>query len=891
MTLLARLWSRLRGDEDEETSVIENEPYVKFDLSEDFYIRVRCKLCGSVTEINDDAIYGECPDTCKGTEADLWVTCGSRWALTHEKEFREMFETTDDVKVPTEARKWLVGQEKPMARELMEVARWVHKKKNQQESLRNAKIAKVKDIEKAIGTKVYDNGMIKLNKQTYRVHFINEGKAILEPGNFMRENPGPYVLRISEPGTGKTLASKILGEEAEKLYNENGIELTDVLTIENTADKQRPLVRLVPCHAVQGKGCLAHRIVKQAERGAIAEQKQKQGLIMMVLMIVIGFGAALTFTGLLILFVYVMAVGFVSAWVDNLGAYIGFIALGAPMLFLPLLILVIGSSFIFNLNRADLLNTPYPIVQHDDRPKYVQNATVSDSSTMMGSIEWNAYGNTPGLTGPLHKRVVSGIVHRGNDLFIDIDELKNMTRQTAVELLSVMEDGQSQIRTRGSHGWESGTAIAAISTQDPVPADFMLICNGNMEMLSDPNSVLLMVKAFFDRFNYGDMIYYETHIKANWENDLKIVQVITDESSRFMAFPMEAGGVWRIIEYMRSRAANNKHLRIMFRYVIKVVLKAFEIALMRKDTRTRTADVERAIAEFCDSIHSQAMKEQTMLRGPFQIRQGKGVAFGMVNGLAVVGTPGDDGRSAGIANPVTALVFPIEHPTEAREENFVLTGVNTEQGSWVQDSKQHVRAAIMKMYGKDLMKHYTTFISFAQSKDVDGPSAGTTMTIAVMSALGDPRLPEPHDGECPKDANDKSLHIDAKGRTQHRAPVPMRLDVAMTGTVELIPTPGESKNVRVGAIGGVPDKVQGAADIGCKYVVIPQENWEHTLTNEKYPCTIFGADSILAYYDLLRADKHVIEDLLALRKPATDEDVHVWAQEKVKRKGGDDTET
>lgn len=867
MRLLARLLKRVRRKEEESASPLRHEPYVKFDLSAEFYLRYRCKVCDLHADAEDDDPYTECE--CGST--DLWVTHGRRWALVHEKEFWDLLETTDDIRVPTRSRDWLVGQEKPMKRELMEISRWVYKKKKQQDVLRNAPVVKIADLEATLGRRPHDNSMVELDKKTYRVHFLDDKLAILERGNFMKENPGPYVLRISEPGLGKTLASKILNEEAGDMYKENGIELTDVLTIENPADGQRPLVRQVPCHAVQGGGCLAHRIVKQAERGAIAEQKQKQQLIFTFLLLLIGFGGALVVTGLYIMALYVMVVGIASAWLDYLGAYLPYFGAGVPFLVFPLFILFIGNSFLMNTDRKDLLNTPYPIVQHDDKPKYLHDATVADSATLLGSIQWNAYGNTPGLTGPLHKRVIAGVVHRANDCIVNVDEIRNMQQHTAVEMLTVMEDGETPIRTRGGSGGGNTEAsgILAISTANPVPADFMMICNGNMDMLSNPNSVLLQVKAFFDRFNYGDAVYYETHIDNTYANHLKIAQVVTDEISRFMLYPMEKGGIQRIIEYMRSQSDNNERLKMMFRSVIKVVLKSFEIALLGKDTLIRTEHVEEAIKNYCDTIPEQAQKELLVNRKPFKYIRSEGSEYGSINGLAVI-----DG-SAGGAFPVVAQAFPIPSPRGPSEHNFVVTGTVKNEDSWVADSKQHVRGAILKMYGVDIMEHYKTFIAFAEQKDVEGPSAGCAMTLAVMSLLGDPRLPAPHDGVCPKDEHKQG----------HRKPVPLRQDVAVTGTVELIPTPNEPLNVRVGSIGGVSYKVQGAADAGCKYVVIPQQNFEHTLTQQKYPCVIFGADSVLGYFDLLRADQDSIGALLAMRKPSTKEDIEMWSAERSRKKG------
>jgi len=597
-----------------------------------------------------------------------------------------------------------------------------------------------------------------------------------------------------------------------------------------------------------------------------------------LLMIVLLFGAAIMFTGLFIMGLVVMQVGIVAAWFQYMSAYIGLIAFGASMLFLPMFIFFLAGAF-FNRTggkQGDKLMTPYPIVQHDDRPKYLYDATVTDSATLMGSIQWNAYGNTPGLTNPLYKRVIAGLVHRAHDMIGDVDEIRNMSHMTAIEMLSVMEDGESLIRNRGGSNNSEASGILAISTADPVPADFMLICNGNMDMIHDPNSILNIIKAFFDRFNYGDAIYYESHIDATFENQLKIVQVVTDEISRFRLYPMKRDGIKHIIEYMRDRSDNNQRYKIMFRYVIKVVLKGFEVALMRGETVIQGDHVSEAITKYCDTVPEQEQKELLINSAPFKIVQSQGTEFGRINGLAVVG------GSAGKAFPVAAETFPVK---DHNYGDFVVTGEDKHEESWVQDSIKNVRTVIRKLYGIDIKKDHYTHVSFAQQKDVEGPSAGVAMTLTIMSRLGDPRLAAPHEGDCPVDESGKSKHLDAKGKPRHREPVPLRQDTAVTGTIEILPH-ADPMNVRVGAIGGVAYKVQGAADAGCKYVVIPQENFEHTLTSAKYPCVIFGADSILGFFDLLRADQHNIEALLEYKTTKSPEDLEKWSAEKARHKPG-----
>jgi len=62
------------------------------------------------------------------------------------------------------------------------------------------------------------------------------------------------------------------------------------------------------------------------------------------------------------------------------------------------------------------------------------------------------------------------------------------------------------------------------------------------------------------------------------------------------------------------------------------------------------------------------------------------------------------------------------------------------------------------------------------------------------------------------------------------------------------------------------------------------ENYDHTLTNEKYPCKILGADSILAYFDLIRGDVNVIETLLKGGASDSSEEISAWREKQSRRK-------
>ena len=787
-------------------------------------MRYQCLKCGTAsTHDTDDVQVTACP-TCGPTE--LWKTFGKLWVYAHTTDFWEMLETTNDVRVPSKFRDWIVGQELPIKKTRLEMRRWIEK---------------VKDIQKLL-------------------------KQGIDPSGMLKERPGPYVLFISEPGTGKSLLIKILAEEMEELYLREGIELSDVMCLENKMDRYRPIIREVPAG-------LGQRIIAQSERGALNEQREKQRVLFTILAVVMGFGGMMVGTALFIMGVFAMQVGIVATWFSYSGAFIGWLIPGMLLLVFPMMIFMFRSGSMLGVNQKDLLNVPHLLVDNGPGRKLVINMTVTNPETMFGDIKWNAFGDTPGMTPPLHTRVVAGDVHKAHFKLGFIDEIRNTSIPLAIEFLTVMEDGETVIKahptaTGGSHG----SSILSIATADPVPANFMLIAAGNMDVLYNPASILNQVPAFRDRFNYGDIIYLETHMDATPQNEVKIVQVVTDEIYRFGLRPMEKAGLRRIVEYMRSRADNNKKFKVMWRYVIKVAIKAYELALLEEHPTITLEHVNEAIDIYCKPVEAQAMDEYLENRKDFRIVPPVDKPeFGVVKALAVVGDP-KEGRSAGVMNPVAAHVYLLDDPKLAPGE-IILTGTTKDQESWVQDSIQHVRTAIKKLYGIDLAKQTYAAVSFAQSKGTEGPSAGVSMTLAIMSCLGDPRLPAVHPG------SDKCTEHKA-----HRKPVPIRQDVAVTGTIELLPDPLNPFNVRVGFIGGVADKIQGAHNAGCRYVIIPKENFEHTLTQEKYPVQVLGADTILGYFDLIRGDTNVIDALLKGKTPATDEEIRLWTEKQARSK-------
>jgi predicted ATP-dependent protease len=286
---------------------------------------------------------------------------------------------------------------------------------------------------------------------------------------------------------------------------------------------------------------------------------------------------------------------------------------------------------------------------------------------------------------------------------------------------------------------------------------------------------------------------------------------------------MEAAGVKEIITYMRSVASTKNKMRLTFRYIIRVLKKSAQLAWDDKSEVILRRHVKEAIEKHCIGPERQFMDRQMEKGKALKIVFTEGGRVGSVNGLYVTGS-GDD--LAGSVGPVDAWLKKVEDPDHAR---YAVTGVVKEAGSQVQDSIRDVQAAVFKLYGINLEAEYFVHMKFRQKagEDVEGPSAGITQFLALASLLGDPRLPE-----------DK------------RMPIKLRQDIAITGAMEITEASPDG-DIRVSAIGGTNQKIDGAKKTGIRYVIIPKENYDNNFNHNITGVKVIGAATVLEYLDLM----------------------------------------
>jgi ATP-dependent Lon protease len=118
----------------------------------------------------------------------------------------------------------------------------------------------------------------------------------------------------------------------------------------------------------------------------------------------------------------------------------------------------------------------------------------------------------------------------------------------------------------------------------------------------------------------------------------------------------------------------------------------------------------------------------------------------------------------------------------ARESGKGALRVNDTAGSMVKDSMFNAGSALRKTFDIDLY-NWDIHVNIIGGGQIDGPSAGLAITLAVFSAI---------------------------------TGLPLRQDVAVTGEVSLT---GDVK-----AIGGIYEKIYGAKQAGMKTILVPSEN-------------------------------------------------------------------
>jgi Lon-like ATP-dependent protease len=694
------------------------------------------------------------------------------------------FKTTERFPVDDNLINWVIGQEQALKECFLCLDEWVYK---------------LNWLEK---TKWYEN-------------WSSPDK--LKSSSKTAISPGPYLLLLGDPGTGKSLIGRALAEKLTQIYKENGLKLFDALCWRNTALPSQPKISIHG--AGEGKKIQQREQLKELKRKFVTK---------------IGIKALEVF--LLLIGLFLISLGFYfmyqtwQTWEANsmflgeplqdyynhnfLDYLIGKFVTLVPLTFIPGGSLIFFGVFIWWFSKLGGLGNLKGIggAQQTDVPKLVVDnssghapfvdATGHRSAQLFGSIAWDPY-QTGGLGTPEHQRVTAGDAHRASLGILYIDEIKNLDPDEAVTLLSVLEDGQLPITLRGR--WHGGdTAAMAVSTE-PVPAITFLVGAGNFDSIGQIHPALM------DRiYGYGKVVRMNNDMPNTVENRRKYVQFISQEVKRFNIVPFNREACEEIVEEGRRRSDKKDALTTKFRPLISIIKTAATLAMNEGCKVVEKRHVREAIERHCKTIQRQILEHEISERGKLLEITPKGIKLGQIYGLAVVRDPYSGEMTGNVLCVNAHMAKRSELPRNYSFKGYYkVTGVAKGQ-SFISDSIAKVRSVILQKYGIDISQDYLTHIDFAQSYGVDGPSAGVSMAILLCSLI--------------------------EGK-------PIKQDVAVTGEINL----GVGESIQITAVGGVYEKIKAAEAWGFKKVVVPQKNFEHSIDVRDYKIEVVPAATLDDY--------------------------------------------
>lgn len=696
------------------------------------------------------------------------------------------FKSTEDYPVSPNLLDWVIGQGQALKECYLCLDEWVHKLKY-------------------------------MGKEKWFEAWKDPKKEKNQSRNMV--SPGPYLLLLGDPGTGKSLIGRALAAHLTELYRKHRIQLQDIVCWPNELIPSEPRIS---CHSVgDGKKIVFKEKLKEAKKLFL----QKVGM------------KALVYLMMCVAIVFMFA-GFFYIWQEKvrwdinlssptetsiqaiyegnflrfiLDAFISigsttFLPAGMTLMFLVLIVFLgrfgtMGGAK--GVAGAKATNVPKLIVDNSKEVAPFIDATGHGTAQLFGSIAWDPL-QTGGLGTPEHQRVAAGDAHRACLGILYIDEIKNLTPDDTVTLLTVLEDGQLPITMRNR--WSAaGTAAMAVATE-PVPCMCFLVGAGNFDSIGQIHPALM------DRiYGYGKVVRMNNDMPNTAENRRKYVQFIAQEVSRFHLIPFSREACEEIIDEGRRRSNKKDALATKFRPMIAILKTAATLAINDGQQYVERKHVKEAIENHCKTIQKQILEHQMSERGKLLEIRPKGAKIGQIYGLAVVTDP-YSGEMTG--NVLTVKGF-LEKNGTGRKNSlrgyYKVTGIaKGEKQNFIEDSVVKVRSVILQKYGIDIAQECFAHIDFAQAYGVDGPSAGVTMAILLCSLI--------------------------EGK-------PVRQDIAVTGEINV----GVVNSIQVTAVGGLHEKIKAAETWGFKKVIIPQKNYLHSIDPKDYNIEVIAGKTLEDY--------------------------------------------
>jgi Lon-like ATP-dependent protease len=463
-----------------------------------------------------------------------------------------------------------------------------------------------------------------------------------------------------------------------------------------------------------------------------------------------------------------------------------FIALGAFLSYVqnnstPLLIGLVGGVllyFVFRWSgqRREAVLVPKLLVSHkpDEPPPFI-DATGAHAGALLGDVKHDPF-QSGGLETPAHERLEPGAIHKANKGVLFVDEINMLRIESQQSLLTALQEGEFSILG------QSERSSGAMVKSEPVPCDFILVAAGNLDAVAG------MHPALRSRIRgYGYEIYMRSTMLDTEENRQKLVRFVAQEVSKDKKIPhFDRAAVAEIIREAQRRAGRRGMITLRLRELGGLVRVAGDIATEKGATVVEAKHVFDA-KRIARSLEQQVTDRAVERRKDYKLSLTEGSAIGMVNGLAVLNADSSMAEFSGIVTPIVAEVTPAQTKEGGK---IVATG---KLGEIAKESVMNVSALIKKYTGQDITNH-DVHVQFIGTYDgIEGDSASIAVATAVISAF-------------------EEIEVDQT--------------CAMTGSL--------SVRGLVLPVGGVTAKIEAAAEMGLKKVLIPEQNLKDVLLEDKY---------------------------------------------------------
>jgi len=427
--------------------------------------------------------------------------------------------------------------------------------------------------------------------------------------------------------------------------------------------------------------------------------------------------------------------------------------------------------------KTEVALIPKLLITHDpdDMPPFV-DATGAHAGALLGDVKHDPF-QSGGLETPAHERVDPGAIHKANKGVLFIDEINMLRIESQQSLLTALQEGEFPIMG------QSERSSGAMVKTEPVPTDFILVAAGNLDAVQG------MHPALRSRIRgYGYEVYVRDTMDDTPENRRKMVRFVAQEVTKDGKIPhFNKRAVAEIMLEAQRRSGTSGKLTLRLRELGGLIRTAGDIA-RESHAELVTEEHVRDGKKIARSLEQQIADQFIERKLEYKSYITSGFEVGRVNGLAVMGA-GDAGVSevAGVVMPIMAEVTA---SSSGSEGHVIATG---KLGDIAKEAVMNVSALIKKYTGQDI-RNYDIHIQFIGTYEgVEGDSASISIATAVISAL-------------------EELEVDQT--------------VAMTGSL--------SVRGQVLPVGGVTAKVEAAAEVGIKKVIIPASNMKDLMLQAKY---------------------------------------------------------